>query len=207
MVAAGVQWIGAQAARVHRLLGAAVVAAVAAAPVYTVIADPPPYYIEAYKPVLAYVQTHRRAGDAVYVYANAYEAVVHYGARYGLTPDGYILGVCDQRESRRYLADVDRFRGRERVWVIASSVPPFYPPRQSIDRYLHAIGVQRDSIAIPSRRPIYPVSAELFDLSDSTRLRATTAAAFPVTPINDTLPPRCNDRVRPTAGRPAPVSR
>jgi len=207
MAAAGVQWIAAQAARAHPLLGTAVVPALAAPPVYAIIADPPPYYIEGYKPVLAYVQAHRRTGDAVYVYANAYEAVVHYGARYGLEADGYILGICDERESRRYLEDVDRFRGRQRVWVIASSVAPFYPARQSIDRYLHAIGVQRDSIAIPSRRPIYPVSAELFDLSDSTRLRTTTAAAFPVTPINDTLPPRCNDRVRPTAGRPVTVSR
>jgi len=206
LVATGVRWISGQAARLHPVAGIAVLAALVASPVYAIVADRPPYYVENYKDVLAHVQSHRRLDDRVYVYANTYEAMDHYGARYGFAPDEYILGTCDERESRRYLQDVDRFRGLPRVWFIASSVRPFYPPRQSIDRYLHAIGVALDSIAIPSRqRGLFPVSAELFDLSDSMRLRAATAASFPVTPIDDTLPPPCNDWVRPTRHAPRPA--
>jgi len=180
-------------------------AALVAPPVYATATDPPPYFIEDYKSVLAHVQAHREQDDPVYVYPFAYEAMAHYGPRFGLGPGRYILGMCNEHESRRYLEDVDRLRGLPRVWVILASVRPFYPPRQSIEQYLHAIGVVHDSLAIRSRQRLYPVSAELFDLSDPVRLRATTAATFPVTPIDDTLPPPCNDWVRPTADSSGPA--
>jgi hypothetical protein len=55
----------------------------------------------------------------------------------------------------------------------------------------------RDSIFLPSVAPLSPVSAELFDLSDSARLGEASAATFPVEP--DTLHPVCYDWIRPTS--------
>ncbi len=68
------------------------------------------------------------------------------------------------------LRDVDRYRGLPRVWVIASAVPPFQPPRATIENYLATIGARKLSVAVPSEKPLFPVSAVLFDLSDPARL-------------------------------------
>jgi Dolichyl-phosphate-mannose-protein mannosyltransferase len=186
------------AASVNPMLAAGALVALAGPPVYAVIIHPPPYAVESFKPVLAYVGTHRQAGDVVYVHPNAYEAVDHYGPRFGLPPDSYVVGVCDARDLRPYLVDVDRFRGASRVWVIGSSVAPYRVPRQAIDRYLRAIGMRRDSVGVASLPPLDPVSAELFDLSDTTRLQSATASSFQAGSLPDTLPPVCRDRIRPT---------
>jgi len=82
-IAAAVECGRSLAARAHPVLGALVVAPFAVIPVLTLVRIPPPYFYEGFKPVLAYVQSHRRAGDVVYVFTNAFEAVDHYGPRYG----------------------------------------------------------------------------------------------------------------------------
>lgn len=198
MVAAAVEWIRKRTAAVRPALGAMTTAAFLAPPVWALAVMPPPYVVEAFKPVLAYVQVHRRPTDAIYVYAHAFEAVDHYGSRFGLPLGTYVVGICDDRDFRPYLADVDRFRGASRVWLISSSVRSLLPPLRAIDRYLQTIGVRRDSIVIPSLMGLGPVSAELFDLSDATRLQLATASTFPVDAIADTLRPNCRDFVRPT---------
>jgi hypothetical protein len=43
-----------------------------------------------------------------------------------------------------------------------------------------------------------PLTAELFDLSDATRLQSAAAATFRVPEIADTLRPHCRDMIRPT---------
>jgi hypothetical protein len=202
--AAGIDWLRARAAAARPVLGAAVATAFLALPVYAIWRTPPPYYTERFKPVFAYVQARHQPGDAVYVFSYAYEAVDRYGARYGIPLGTYVLGVCDEREIRPYLQDVDRFRGVPRLWVISGSVPDFRVPRQTVGRYLRSIGVRRDSIVLPSRSPIDPVSAELFDLSDTVRLMSATAATFPVPSLGQGLRPICHDWIRPTSRLPAP---
>jgi len=197
-IAAAVQWIATSAARIQPLLGAPVVILALTGPLYSALAHPPPYYVEGYKPVLAFVQAHRRPGDAVYVFANALPAIDRYGRTYGIERGDYLEGICEQHDNRAYLRDADRLRGAPRAWYIASSVPPYFPPRHSIDRYLHAIGVAGDSIVVQSHQNLLPVSAQLFDLSDTVRLRRISASAFDVTPIIDTLPPECNSRIFPS---------
>jgi hypothetical protein len=187
------------ASRANRGFGVAVVAPFALIPVLTVIRIPPPYFYEAFKPVLAYVDAHRRSGDVVYVYANAYEGIEHYGPQYGLPAGSYVVGICDERDVRPFLEQVDRFRGTARFWVIASSVPEFQNARDAIDRYLGTIGVRRDSIAIRSALvPQFgPVGAELFDLSDTVRLHAATVATFQPPPNRTGRFPVCYAWVRP----------
>jgi hypothetical protein len=191
-VGAAVEWVRSRTSWV-------VVLPFAVIPVVALVRMPPPYFYEGFKPVLAYVQSHRRPGDAVYVYANAYEAVDHYGPRYGLPAGSYVVGMCDERETRPFLEQVDRFRGAPRLWVIGSSVPEFQYPRDAIARYLGTIGIRRDSIAI--RSPITPafgpVSAELYDVSDTLRLRASSAATFLMPPNTTHRFPICLDFIRP----------
>ena len=198
-IGAAVEWGRSLAARAHPGLGALVVAPFAAIPVLTLVRIPPPYFYEAYKPVLAYAQSQRRPGDVVYVFSNTFEGVDHYGPRYGLPRGSYVLGTCDERETRPFLDQVDGFRGAPRLWVIGSNVPDFQNARDAIDQYLGTIGIRRDVYAVPS--PLVPqfgaVSAELFDLSDTTRLRATTVAAFHPPPNAIGRFPLCNDWVHP----------
>ena len=157
-------------------------------PGLSLVRAPPPYFVEDHKTVLAYVREHRRPGDAVYVYPYEIEAIERYGAEYGLAPGDYEIGSCSKADRRIALREVDRYRGRPRVWVIAGAVPPFQPPRQTLEQYLSTIGVPRASIVVPGTKPIAPVSAILFDLSDPKRLEAATAETFPL--------------VRPPAGSP-----
>ena len=198
-LAAAIAWIGAQAARAHRAIGAAVVLALLIPPALAIAAVPPPIVVEAFKPVLAHVRAHLQAGDAVYVYANTYQAVDRYGPGFGLPPGSYVSGICDQRDVRPYLADVDRFRGAARLWVIGSSVPGFRHPRNEIARYLQTIGVRRDSIRLaPSPITLLdPVSAELYDLSDPARLRSAALESFATAPFPNQQRPLCRDWIRP----------
>lgn len=153
-----------------------------AGPAWAFVRVPPPHFVEDHKTVLAFVREHRQPGDAVYVYCYAVEAVERYGAEYGLATSAYRVGGCSAEDRRAFLRDVDRYRGLPRVWVIAGAVPPFQPPRATIENYLSTIGVRRLSVAVPSEKPLFPVSATLFDLSDPARLEAASAATFPLEP-------------------------
>ena len=108
----------------------------------------------------------------------------------------YDAGACDENSTGPFLADVDRYRGAPRVWVIGSSVPDFREGRQAIGKYLRTIGAVRDSFQRASVAPLDPVSAELFDLSDTIRLKSASAASFAVK--QDTLHALCFAWVHPT---------
>ena len=194
--AAAVGWIVDRLYGVNRPLGVAVALAAMAPPLFAIALKPPPYVAEPFKPVLAYVQAHRQPGDRVYVYSNAFQAISRYGATYGMPVGTYDAGTCDESSTGPFLADVDRYRGAPRLWVIASSVPDFRPARKAIGKYLRTIGVVRDSFQRASVAPLDPVSAELFDLSDTIRLKSATAASFAVKA--DTLHALCFAWVSPT---------
>jgi hypothetical protein len=196
--AAATGWMIERATVAQPALGVVLAIAFLAPPLIAVLRKPPPYTGEPFKPVFAYVQAHRQPGDRVYAYSNAFEAINRYGAQYGMPPGSYVAGSCDEQSILPFLADIDRLRGTRRLWVIASSVPDFRPGRQAIGKYLRAIGVKRDSMSVPSIAPLDPVSAELFDLSDTARLRLATAASIPFKP--DTLHALCFDWVYPTPG-------
>jgi uncharacterized membrane protein YuzA (DUF378 family) len=206
--AASVGWLIDRASTMNRAVGVALGAALLIPPVAAIALHPPPYTSEPFKPVLAYVRAHRHPGDQIYVYSNAFQAITRYGAQYGMSPGSYVTGACDEQSMLPFLTDVDRFRGAPRVWVIASSVPDFKPARQAIDKYLSTIGVKRDSMSMRSVAPFDPVSAELFDLSDTMRLRTATAeSAEPPRTTADTLHALCFDWVRPTPGLTAQLPR
>lgn len=182
-LAQGAEWLRRAAARLHPALGAAcMVLLFVAGPAWAFVRVPPPYFVEDYKTVLAFVRAHRQPGDAVFVTPIAGEAVERYGPAYGLAPGDYQRGTCSVEDRRVMLREVDGYRGRPRVWVIASAVPPYQAQRAGVENYLAAIGVRGLSVAVPSEKPLFPVSAMLFDLSDPSRLAAASAETFPLEP-------------------------
>lgn len=195
--AASIGWVVDRVMAISPAAGIASSIALLVPPAIAIVLSPPPYVVEPFKPVLAYVQSHLQPGDRVYVFANAYMAVSRYGPRYGMPLGSYVPGTCDDSAFTPFYADVDRFRGAPRVWIVGSSVPNFRPARSAIGKYLRTIGIKRDSVVMKSAAPMDPVSAELYDLSDTTRLRAATAATFHVEP-DPVLHALCYDWVRPT---------
>jgi hypothetical protein len=195
-VAQAAEAIRRRASRLHPALGGAFLAAIFAGPAWAFIATPPPYRIEDHKTVLAFVREHRRAGDAVFVFPYACEAMERYGPEYGLGPADYQVGGCSRDDRRVFLRDVDRYRGMPRVWLIAGSVPPFRQARESVRSYLATIGTHKQGISVPSEKPLDPVSAELFDLSNPARLASASAETFPLEPQGDMLP-HCGNWVVP----------
>lgn len=140
----------------------------------------PVYRPEETRPMLAYVQAHRRPGDAIFAYYAAGQALGFYGPRYGLREGDYVVGRCAPADLRGYLGDVDRFRGRPRVWVLFSHERQGLYDQQLLVRYLDAIGVRRGAVAFPAHFLDEPptVHAYLYDLSDPRRLATTSAGAF-----------------------------
>jgi hypothetical protein len=179
-VAQAAEWIRIRMARLHPALGGACMLALFAGPLWSFVRVPPPYFVEDHKSVLAYVRDNLRPGDAVYVYPYEAEAVERYGAEYGLAPGAYEIGRCSNEDRRVFLHDVDRYRGRSRVWVIAGAVPPFQALRATVENYLGTIGTRKASVSVPSEKPLFPVSATLFDLTDPSRLVSASAETFPL---------------------------
>lgn len=190
------EWARRKVSRVHPAAGAACMAVLFLGPAYALLQPPPPYWVEDFKTPLAFLRDHRQPGDAILVFSNACEGVEHYAPEYGLARGDYEVGGCSRDDRRVFLRDVDRYRGMPRVWLISSSVPHWSRARRSVQAYLAAIGTRREGIAIASYKPLDPVSAELFDLSDPERLAAASSQTFPLEPEVEARP-FCGDWVRP----------
>src|SRR5204862_3778404 len=98
---------------------------------------------------------------------------------------------------RTYLRDVDRFRGAPRLWLITGNSRPFRAARATLLQYLNTIGVKRDSVSRPSLA-YGSVSLELYDLSDTTRLRSANAATFAAPPMPSDPRPGCRPWSQPS---------
>jgi hypothetical protein len=178
LVVEGVDQVRRAATAWWKPLGATVVLLAMATAAYALYQHYPIYPNQPMRQVLQYVEARRQPGDPVYVYINARHAVGYYGPHYGLPPQAVTIGGCP-RDRRGLLRDLDQFRGRPRLWVIVSHAIGPIPERDTMLGYLDAIGVQRDSIVIP----VSGSSAYLYDLSDTGRLRGSSAATH-------VLPPR-----------------
>jgi hypothetical protein len=144
----------------------------------------PIYRVEEMKPILREVAQRRRPGDAIYVYYGAGQAVRFYGPRYGLRPHDYVLGRCLRGEPRGYLRELDRFRGRSRVWVLVSHALPDLGEEPAMLAYLDLLGKRRLAVrALPQPRTSgFVAAALLYDLGSARGLPAAAASSFPVPP-------------------------
>lgn len=176
LVAEGVDRVRCTVAAVWRPLGAAIVAMAALTSVHTLYAYFPLYPDKDIRDVLAYVQARRQPEDAVYVFYNAAHAVSYYGPRYGLLAQAVVIGDCPGGNTRRLLHELDRFRGRPRLWVIISHAVGPFRERDAILGYLGEAGTERDRIVVG--KPRLGSSAYLYDLSDPERRRAVSSEAY-----------------------------
>jgi hypothetical protein len=195
-VSAGAEWVRRAAGRVRPALGATLMTGLLIPPVAVLTVAPPPYEVENYVPMLAYVQQHRQPGDVVFVLPPMREGVLFYGPRFGLQPSDLTVASCERSETRPYLRDVDRFRGVARFWFLSWSGGTYGTPRSVLQRYLGAIGAKRDSLRLKSLGRT-STDIDLYDLSDPTRLTAATAETFPAPPIPANAPrPWCGRATR-----------
>lgn len=158
--------IGRLVGRVFEPAGPIAYSATAVPVVLMVITSPPPYTFEHTRPMLEELAAERQSTDVVYSYYGANHALDYYGERVGITD--WQPGTCSRGDPRRYLEELDAFRGRPRVWVVFTHVLPPYSEARVILGYLRTIGSERK--AILAHQDIRMTSAFLFDLSDATRL-------------------------------------
>jgi hypothetical protein len=172
------------AAPYSRAIAALAVAAVSVPAVLPVATRLPPYRVEDLKPVLGYVQARHQRGDGIYVYYGAAPVMTVHASEFGLSPNMYAVGGCHRGETRRYLEELDTFRGSSRVWIILTHSLPVYREREDILEYLDTIGTRLDYAGMPSRavgHTPFPAEAFLYDLSATARLAAADSASFTVT--------------------------
>ena len=143
----------------------------------------PPYRVDHVKPVFAGVTAAAQPNDRMYVFPGAWHAYRYYQPLLGVSRDHVLLGRCPRRSLREPLRELDSLRGNERVWVLfAHVVTP--QGRELLLRYLDTIGVRRQTVNYPTPYVALSssVDAHLYDLSDSTRLRNSSAETYPVPP-------------------------
>jgi hypothetical protein len=184
-IAASVELLFRLTVKVSAMLGALTVVAVTLAAVLPVAATPPPYRLGDVKSLLVDVSSKRLPGDAMYVYYGAAPVMSMYASTFGLHRGDFLTGGCHRGDGRKYLEELDTFRGTSRVWVIVTHSVAH--EREDILAYLDAVGTRLGEIRIPSRatgRTPAPAEAFLYDLSLTSRQAGVNVATFKLTGPN-----------------------
>lgn len=103
--------------------------------------------LEEIKPVLGYVRDHKREGDILYLYHGSRPAFEYYKQRYGYSEGDYILGVHSKNNGSDHAKDLDKLKGKGRVWILFSH---FQSKKDSVEKdfylyYLDSMGTRLDS--------------------------------------------------------------
>jgi hypothetical protein len=79
--------------------------------------------VEEIKPAMAYLRAREERGDTVYVYREAWPTFKYYSGRYGFAAGSYVGGISVSDNGwKKYAADLDRLRGKPRVWILFSHI-------------------------------------------------------------------------------------
>jgi len=160
----------------------ALLAVLGGSPVFAAVRGLPPERVEHIRPIVAAVARQLQPGDAVYVYYGAGQATLYYAPMFGLARGTLTVGRCSMANPKAYLRDADRFRGRPRVWILATHLIRNTGELQVLTDYLDAIGRRVNSMIVPATTglPAQAAYLYLYDLSDADRLHAASSDTFPV---------------------------
>ncbi len=169
-----------------QLASPALLALIVGSPVYATLVALPPERVEHLRPVMAAVAERRQGNDATYVFYGAGQAFMYYAPRFGLSPADYTPGQCSFSDMRVYLRDLDRFRGRPRVWIVATHTRLDATELETMIGYLDSIGRRLDWIEVRATSNLTSAAAHayLYDLSDKARLRVTSSDDYPVPAVS-----------------------
>lgn len=180
VAAAGAQsawsWFGTRA----RPVGVAILLIFVAIPIEAAVRTRPPYSIQPLRTVLERMNPLRQPGDTVYVDYAAAQAFLYYAPRFGFKTGDYVIGDCAVTDRRDYLRQVDRFRGRRRLWIVATHLSAV--ERSVTVGYLERIGRRLASVFVPpaGAHLRFAAYARLYDLSDPRRLASADAATHQI---------------------------
>ena len=82
------------------------------------------------RPVIEYIQTHRKPSDALYIHQSGQQSFRYYAGKYGFSENDYIIGqyrifISPSRFSQEGFEalsrEVDQLRGQPRVWFLISN--------------------------------------------------------------------------------------
>ena len=179
--AAGAGWVATGLAGNARLAAMAALAIVAGAPVFALAEALPPLRPQHLRPVLERIRQSQQPADRLYVFYGAIPAFEYYRPRLGLTAGQIVHGECSVSDPRQYLFQLDRLRGSQRAWIVATHTQR-EGELELILEYLDAIGRRVDSLVVRGSRDnaIEHAFGFLYDLSDSQRLKAASADTYPV---------------------------
>ena len=144
----------------------------------------PVYRHEETRTVLLGLAARRQPGDVLYVYYGAERALRFYGPRVGIEASDVTFGGCHRGQPREYLRELDRFRGRPRVWVVFAHAVSSLAEQPTIRGYLGRIGTRLEGLEAVG------ATAELYDLNEPERLNSSTAATYPLSEGNPDLAAR-----------------
>ena len=187
--AEGARWVARGLVRLH-VPAPLAAACCALPPLLGFFVYHPVQYRQENRALFEYLKKRRRPGDAIYIPYDTIRALKYYGPRTGLDPSTVQPGTCHRGDLAAYLREIDRYRGRPRVWVIFAHNLAETQEQPTMRSYLRAIGRYREGIRVPSGSgdsPQIDMSTELFDLSDPKRLASTTAASFPLPAIDPAM--------------------
>ncbi|MFN2383450.1 MAG: hypothetical protein ABR559_04205 [Gemmatimonadota bacterium] len=81
-----------------------------------------PYEISDVSALGHHVQSHRRAGDVLYLHCESYATWTYYDQRLGFSREMTVVVGDSLRSTSDYLGEVERLRAHDRVWVLFGHV-------------------------------------------------------------------------------------
>jgi hypothetical protein len=154
-----------------RSLSTTLLGVIVGSPLYAIATALPPERTEHLRPVLKTLAKRRQPNDDVYVYYGAGQSFMYYAPRSGLERARFVLGQSSSTDLRVYLREMDRYRGRPRLWIVATHARSGATDLLMIIGYLETIGRQLETIEERAILNLPSIGAYglLFDLSNERR--------------------------------------
>jgi len=77
-----------------------------------------PQTTEEMRPVVQYIKERKGAEDTLYIYYGAQFMFKYYQGKYGFSERDYIVGIRSRNDVQNYIRDLEKLRGRDRVWFV-----------------------------------------------------------------------------------------